>query len=304
MHSLHFIFLSVILQTAIASADLKPNSDAHSVSNYQVTRELCTRKGNEWILIRKFQQGNKFLGLAVDPERLTTTIIPLAELRCETIPSRFAATRFGQMLTRAKNHSSATSNAGLDRSNQNSHVFMTTDLCPSSKNFEQKLYQMLHMQNLPFAIAISGSWINQHPDELAFLKQLAEAGSQVTWVNHSLTHPYVPGIPDDHNFLLMPHLDISQEILGNEKKMVENGLTPSVFFRFPGLISSRELIEEVVAWGLLPLGADAWLALDQPARPGSVILVHGNGNEPRGIRLFFQNFPELLKIGFDSLANL
>ena len=37
---------------------------------------------------------------------------------------------------------------------------------------------------------------------------------------------------------------------------------------------------------LISLGADAWLALDQRPNDGSIVLVHPNGNEPRGIKLF------------------
>ncbi len=37
---------------------------------------------------------------------------------------------------------------------------------------------------------------------------------------------------------------------------------------------------------LIALGADAWLALGQRPRPGSVVLVHANGNEPFGLSQF------------------
>jgi hypothetical protein len=37
---------------------------------------------------------------------------------------------------------------------------------------------------------------------------------------------------------------------------------------------------------LIALGADAWLALDQRPNAGSIVLVHLNGNEPLGVKLF------------------
>lgn len=37
-------------------------------------------------------------------------------------------------------------------------------------------------------------------------------------------------------------------------------------------------------FGLIPVGADAWLAMDQLPHSGSIILVHGNSNEPQGIK--------------------
>ena len=68
--------------------------------------------------------------------------------------------------------------------------------------------------------------------------------------------------------------------------MIERGLVPSVFFRFPGLVSDRSVFEEVLSRGLIPTGSDAWLAKGQHATAGSVVLVHGNGNEPLGVKDF------------------
>jgi hypothetical protein len=78
------------------------------------------------------------------------------------------------------------------------------------------------------------------------------------------------------------------EILRTEQAMLEHGMVPSVFFRFPGLVSSRELFDRVVAHGLVPVGSDAWLAKGQGPAEGSIVLVHGNGNEPIGIEDFLR----------------
>ena len=72
---------------------------------------------------------------------------------------------------------------------------------------------------------------------------------------------------------------------GWSSSLIENGLLPSPFFRFPGLVSDRKLIEQLRALSLIPIGADAWLAKGETPHPGSIILVHANGNEPEGIRL-------------------
>ena len=68
--------------------------------------------------------------------------------------------------------------------------------------------------------------------------------------------------------------------------MIDNGLCPSVFFRFPGLVSDQELVRRVIGYGLITVGSDAWLAKNQAASQGSIVLVHGNGNEPIGIEKF------------------
>jgi hypothetical protein len=88
--------------------------------------------------------------------------------------------------------------------------------------------------------------------------------------------------------MLEPGTDVDAEVLGAERALLERGLVPSVFFRFPGLVSSPDLVEAVVRLGLVPLGSDAWLAKGERPTPGSVVLVHGNGNEPLGVRKFIE----------------
>jgi len=52
-------------------------------------------------------------------------------------------------------------------------------------------------------------------------------------------------------------------------------------------MSSPAVARAVATWGLIPLGANAWLAKGQTRiAPGSIVLVHINGNEPEGLRLF------------------
>ena len=58
------------------------------------------------------------------------------------------------------------------------------------------------------------------------------------------------------------------------------------FFRFPGLLSTDPLMRTVRRFHLMTLGADAWLPLGQKPGPGSIVLVHPNGNEPAGLSRF------------------
>ena len=51
-------------------------------------------------------------------------------------------------------------------------------------------------------------------------------------------------------------------------------------------MSSPALVDRIVGFGLVPTGSDAWLAKGQTPRPGSIVLVHGTGNEPLGVRRF------------------
>ncbi|ASV33309.1 hypothetical protein GWK90_09385 [Candidatus Hamiltonella defensa] len=70
-----------------------------------------------------------------------------------------------------------------------------------------------------------------------------------------------------------------------EKLLLEKNELPSVFFRFPGLVSDEKTVKKVNQFGLIPVGSDAWLAKGEKAKPGSIILIHGNGNEPKGIEI-------------------
>ena len=54
----------------------------------------------------------------------------------------------------------------------------------------------------------------------------------------------------------------------------------------------RELRE---TYFLIPLGANAWIAKNEPIQKGSIILIHGNKNEPQGIAMMEKKLPEVLK---------
>ncbi len=68
--------------------------------------------------------------------------------------------------------------------------------------------------------------------------------------------------------------------------MLQKGMLFSVFFRFPGLVSSEKLVDSITNYGLIPIGSDAWLAKGQAAHNGTIVLIHGNGNEPLGVTDF------------------
>jgi hypothetical protein len=82
------------------------------------------------------------------------------------------------------------------------------------------------------------------------------------------------------------------EILDTERLVIADGETPSVFFRFPGLMSSHALLQVTGDDHLIVLGAAAWLARTPRARPGDIILVHLNGNEPAGLKIFSALFAQ------------
>jgi hypothetical protein len=91
--------------------------------------------------------------------------------------------------------------------------------------------------------------------------------------------------------MLASGTDINSEVLDTEVALLERNIVPSVFFRFPGLVSDQAVFEKILSFGLIPVGSDAWLAKGQWPKDGSIVLIHANGNEPYGINKFI----ELLK---------
>ena len=161
---------------------------------------------------------------------------------------------------------------------------------------------------VPLALMISGLWIQKHEDDFVWLKgQIAAGKLAITWVNHSFTHPYDPVAPLEKNFLLMRKTVFTDEVLFLERLLLEQGVTPSPFFRFPGLVSDRQLIENLRNLCLIPVGSDAWLAKGESPQAGSIILVHANGNEPAGMRLllsFYDKERERFGQGSSALLSL
>jgi hypothetical protein len=265
------------------------------VKDYRVVLRTCHRDRDETLAIRAMRVDGDDLLLTVDPQSLATRLECAANWRCDDMPqatgARFldAVNRFAQQTGKVK--AGWLENAGMTRGREDRGVFVTGDLCPSRKPLDRSFLQKLEQPGAttPVALSVSGLWIKQHPDDFAWLRrEKAEGRLAITFVNHSFHHPYQPGVAEGRNFLLTPHVDMQEEILDVEKLLIANGETPSVFFRFPGLISSPALMETLRENHLIPLGANAWLALNPSQKPpsGAVVLVHPNGNEPFGLHLF------------------
>lgn len=78
--------------------------------------------------------------------------------------------------------------------------------------------------------------------------------------NHTHTRPYHPKAPLANNFLLSKGVDMEKELLDVEKKLIEQGVTPSIFFRFPGLVQNEKAIQTLKRLGLIAVDSNAWLA--------------------------------------------
>ncbi len=160
-------------------------------------------------------------------------------------------------------------------------IAITIDMCPSTRKMNNELYAYLERlgsklhKPLPVAIALSGKWITKHDKELEKIERMY---LDVTWINHSYSHP----VEDD--FCDNPKINFTREVVSTLDLFHKHRLKASRFFRFPGLRYNPERLSELNHLGFVALGADAWLAKGQKIKGGSIVLVHGNGNELQGDR--------------------
>lgn len=271
---------------------------------------LLTESRHVVTAIRHFAFMQKKYVLVVNNDDLTPDLIPESCLsQCsdflpETQDDRTRTNYYNALVqTTASPFPQYADGLKHEFSNQR-QVFLTIDLYPSHLPLDIELFHKIqivqgnpHAKPVPVAISMSGSWLLRHADDFQkLIKFQRDNKIDITWVNHSYTHPYIKGISSDHNFLLTEGISLADEVFKNEKLFLQNGVIPSVFFRFPGLVSNENDIETLRRWGLIPLAADAWLANGEKATIGSVILVHAKGNEPLGLIALYKlmvDWPEL-----------
>ena len=272
-----------------------------AVADYRSTLSRCKNAGGaERIAIRGMAIDGDPLLLLADPDKLTTRIERAACWTCQ--PAReesLASTRYLSAVVRAAatpgiTHRTFLQNPGLVHGAADG-AFVTGDLCPSHRPLDRRFFEKLMTSGAkaPVALSISGLWLVHHADDFHWLMDKQAAGAlDIVWTNHSYHHPYAKGRPDDQTFMLTKGLDVDYEILETERLLIANGGTPSLFFRFPGLVSNSPLMDAVRRHHLIVLGTDAWLAKGQRPGAGSIILVHPNGNEEAGIDRFARYYDQ------------
>ena len=261
-----------------------PFHAAH-VTHYAAVKPACY---GHHAIIRSFTLDSKRKQLVVDTDTLQTSIQDIVL----TIGHPCGSSRYTHLLDKAASAPYPLENDGITHQRAKAPT-LTTDLCPSSKTgFERRLYEGLirHFKHpVPVTLFITKRWIERHPAAFEQFRTWERSGElAITWGNHTAYHHYHPGKPYRENFVLSSGENLTQDVLDLEIALIERGITPSVFFRFPGLVSDRKSIETIHDLGLIPIGSDAWLAKGQKPKPGSIILVHGNKNEPRGVDMLLE----------------
>lgn len=255
------------------------------VTEYKVIQDYKTlTNGRSVLVFREFKKNGEQLFLATDVDTFETSIVKPEELQNFM---NFKFSRFQHFLLEEKPIKSLSSKQGY---------LLTVDLCSKPKTkgrkFEDELFEYLvelsskTHKPTPVFIAITGIWIEKEPENFTKLQALKKQGKlEIIWVNHSFSHPV-----NNNKFLTKRGLEFEQEVLRLEKLLLEKGEVPSAFFRFPGLTFNKELLSKLRELSLIALDANAWLAKGENPISGSIILVHGNGNEHKGIEIFFKRF--------------
>src|ERR1700729_5931 len=266
-----------------------------TVGDYRPVLKACVAAdGHKAVAIREMTIAGQKVALLADPEALTTRLERAACWTCrEASEGELNATRIGRAISESAEapgliHRGFLQNAGLTHG-AGPGDFVTGDLCPSKRPLDRAFFARLGATSphASVALSISGLWLIDHFPDFRWLVDQRNSGAlDILWVDHTYHHPYRRKLPDAANFLLTKGVDPDEEILDTERLLIANGETPSLFFRFPGLVSSAPLMQAVSQDHLIALGADAWLALGQKPGHGSIVLVHPNGNEPQGLALF------------------
>lgn len=267
-----------------------------SIEAYQPFIKQYLHENERYLVSRTFLKNHERYYLITHTQTFQTTLASLEHSNLLPLDNAFYKTPLARALHYA---TSLHVKGGLAHamSQKDGAIYLTMDLCPSRKRgYEQAFteYVSAYQAKTPIAIAVSSGWIKNHEASFEALKNHPKLS--ITWVNHTHTHFYDPHLKEHENFMLHSSTDVEKEILGLEQTLIEHGVTPSIFFRFPGLKANASLMKALKErFFLIPLSADAWIAKSEPIKESSFILVHGNKNEPLGIEMLEKMLPELMK---------
>ena len=303
-----YIFTALLL---LLCGRIRAQANYTAIKNYKVFYGWAKNFPQDWIILRQFENTGKTYLLLVNPQTLETKVndagfYQIKPLTLAQVRDVFKKTPYEKALSKAESQSVMVQDAGIERGlPKEMGVSITADLCPSHRPLDKRIFTDMFTalqqveRPVPIALSVTGIWMNKHQADLEWLKQMQlKREIYITWINHSYNHRVSKSLPLTQNFLLETGTDINYEVLQTEKDMLKNGLLPSAFFRFPGLVSDQALVTQITNYGLIPVGTDAWLAKGQQPQAGSIVLIHGNGNEPVGV----QDFIKLLRTKAPAIA--
>ena len=269
------------------------------ISHYSIYFGSTVYQHQPVLTLRKFKQAGqtKYWGVNINTLQtllLDSTMVKINRSNLSQLNNTYANSPYIKAVNNVKAQPFTLQDAGLTYGQlKEQGITLTIDLCPSHKPLDRKIFSTLIQtyadtgQPVPVAISISGRFLLSHAYDLDWLNTLEKNGKiKITWINHTYSHFYTPKIPLDKNFMLTPGININFEVMALEKALLERNILPSVFFRFPGLVADKPIVQTITNFGLIPVGSNAWLAKGQLAKNNSIVLIHGNGNEPLGVKDF------------------
>lgn len=276
----------------VVAMEISSSDEQEKIENYRVEPRNATLNEKTYRTLRSFNYKGQAQVLAIDLETNKTIILPEVDLTFLSTDEIFENSAYKKALDSLQGKK-GTANQVLKRSKNSNDIYFTADFCPSSKSgFEQAFFEkFIATGHKNIGIAITKAWVDQHSDGFEWLLNKQDRGDlNITWINHSANHHYHFNEPDlSKNFLLLPDTNLEEEIFEVEKMLIERGETPSIFMRFPGLVSSEDIRKQLIEhYGLVFIGSNAWLAKGERPMPGSIVLIHGNKNEPLGITKAFE----------------
>ena len=231
-------------------------------------------------------------------ESLQTYAIPLDALNAASRDGAIDETHLGRVLKRLGDlatHSSAINHgprAKLPRT-----VSVTVDLCWSLRPYERDFFRFVPRVaklkgDASITLFVTGRWLEQHPEEVERLIELSrEPGVGMTWGLHSWVHSKQRPFMNEYS----PE-QVRDDNLRVEAELLRWGIVPSIFYRFPGLVHDEPRLRAMLDLDLISVDCDSWVASMRRGRAphhlwpsdGSILLIHGNGNENIGIPRLYE----------------
>ncbi len=277
---------------------------ANSIKYYTPIKSCVKFNGNEYLAIRSFLLNKRHALLIADTHKLKTGVVWYSDATFTHCSNTVLNSPYLKLLKFIKNQPPKLQNSGITSIAKG--YTLTTDLCPSNKKgFEERLYiaLMKHFKKpVPVTLFITKRWIIKHKNSFDKLKKWDKEGLlKISWGNHTAKHLFFSHRDLEHNFVLSDKENLTKDILDLEIYLLKNGIVPSLFFRFPGLVSSKKKVLEVSNLGLIVIGTNCWLAKNQHLKNGSIVLLHGNKNEPKGVNIFLKilnrwNLPQPIEL--------
>jgi hypothetical protein len=231
-------------------------------------------------------------------ESLETYAVPLDVLNAASRERTLDDTHLGRVFKRLADlaHHSSAINHG-PRVKLPRTVSVTVDLCWSLRPYERDFFRFVpRIAKLNgdawITLFVTGRWLEQHPEEVERLIELSrEPGVGVTWALHSWVHPKQRPFMNAYS----PE-QVRDDNLRVEAELLRWGIVPSIFYRFPGLVHDEPRLRAMLDLDLISVDCDSWVASMHRGRAphhlwpsdGSILLIHGNGNEAVGIPRLYE----------------